>query len=424
MALSLKIINRDNICTNTFFIIYFQIETSLKIYIVRHNENILLQANGNISIFIKLDNDTTDTKWISMLHTTYFKNINIFSASKISIQKNKSIKKNIYVDPINIIDIINPVSKIYLYDHQNKSLIEEHLSTNIYTTIDALYKKIYTQKKLHAVIINTFIKYLKKITNFYYDSNVSVNQIEPFIEEYGIDFNILEPNEKNKWKCFNDFFSRNINMIHRPIIDPLNLFNVYCPTDSRVICFKQNSLMQNYVSNPKFIFSKLESIISNGSSIICRLSPEDYHHFHSPMNSQIESILILDLVTASDNILNDNIRVMLKIKNIHNNVCCYYCIIGSSFIGSVKFFKDKIQTAYTYMIKNNTKIYTFTTPIKIIAGEDLGTFLYGGSTVVMIFDHEISFIKTIQNYSTYDKNLSDLKIESYCNVRSILGTIA
>jgi phosphatidylserine decarboxylase len=162
------------------------------------------------------------------------------------------------------------------------------------------------------------------------------------------------------------------------------------------------------------------------------LAPQDYHHFHSPIDGCIHSMNILgiDLNSVNPiamqskhiNILNDNMRIILNIKNKFG-LECYYVIIGASLVGSVRFHSYKLNRIYQYLIDNKTNSHIITQPISVTIGEDLGTFLYGGSTVVMIFNKVIDFRTEIKQYSLYDNsNKSIDPIESYCHVRSYLGS--
>lgn len=391
-----------------------------QVFLLDNNDVFEIIYSGNLAIF-------DETKWIASIPINYFNKHDTYQLEKLCLKKCQLHKIKKPIDVLNIIS--NKENKIYVYHVAYQVLFEEYISENIYIALDILYRKI-TSTYLHQSIINSFIKYISKLLGYYYDSNSSKKHIYTFIREYNIDTSILPANENLRWTCFNDFFSRNIDMAYRPI-QILEDTSIICPADSRVICFDSCKLMKNYIKNPKFNFNKIIGHASNlKSGIICRLAPQDYHHFHSPMMGEIYSITVLGsmlhsvnpigMQSTSVNILNDNMRVILHIKN-KDGLECYYVIVGASLVGSVRFFSSKLQQIYQCMIRNKHVHYQFMVAIPVSFGQDLGTFLYGGSTIVMIWNKQIKFRKEIVQYSLYRHTKQTEPIESYCQVRSYLG---
>jgi len=392
---------------------------------------------GSLTIFLKKCHNPNNFKLIVSISISYFNNINIYQTNDIYIKKYDHIDNEPVAKPIDILCISpNQLNRIYLYHIIKQSLAEELQSDNIYNKLDILYHKI-KSKYVHPIILDSFVKYFSKLLGHYYDSHNSKQQIDSFIKEYNIDMSIITAEEKKKWKCFNDFFSRNIDLKFRPLENKISTLSIVCPTDCRTICFSNNIDMQHYAKNSKFNFRHVTEILGDknmlksGSGIICRLAPEDYHHFHSPMDGEINSIHIPNskpIIAQKNqiNILNDNMKIMLHITN-KMGLECHYLIIGTSLIGSIKFHSCKMARIYQYMLEHHKCAHTFMRPVPITIGEDLGTFLYGGSTVAMIFNKQIKFRDEITRYSLYDgpsknKSLSE-PIESYCYVRSYLGSV-
>jgi phosphatidylserine decarboxylase len=439
----LQIINKDIRLTNSCYIIYHHTLQNLDIFSLRNDD--LFEINddetGNIVIFARECEKKNSVKWIMSLSVASLLNISVYQNDYMCIKKYDIIDRKTLIRPIDGIKIINEKNdKTYVYHMKYQVLFEEYISENVYKMLEIMYNKT-TTKYLHASVMNSFIHYLTKLIGHYYDSANSIKKINPFIKEYNIDMSIVPLNEHSQWKCFNDFFSRNIDLSFRPI-EASNDNDILCPVDGRIICFENNQYMKEYLKNPKFDFNKIMNCIGNqcnilmtkGSGVICRLAPQDYHHFHAPFTGKIQSITTsgsyLDSVNpiafkSSDiNILNDNMRIILHLESI-SGIECYYVIIGASLIGSIRFHTQYLSDVYQYMLKNNQTSYQFVHPISINLGEDLGTFLYGGSTVVMIFDHKINFRKELLKYSTYGSDNNNLvePIESYCYVRSYLGSI-
>jgi len=295
---------------------------------------------------------------------------------------------------------------------------------------------------VHESVLSPILIYFSKLIGHYYDSEQSKYQIKQFIQDYNIDMKIIDKEEINSWKNFNQFFSRRANLNYRPLeIDSYN--TVVSPADSRIMAFQKNKYMDQYVGHSKFNIKQLIPLLkqnewdklSQGSGVICRLAPQDLHHIFCGFNGYIKEIMVAGnklfsvnpvcLKSPYVNILADNIRAILLINNPELNVTYYMIIIGATFVGSIKFTNEKIQQAYDYLISNNKNKYTFTKPITVERGQDMGYFLYGGSTVALMFDRQIEFNDSIKNFSLFEspKINRNKQIESYYYARSKIGEL-
>ena len=127
-------------------------------------------------------------------------------------------------------------------------------------------------------------KIFSKFYGLYNDSSLSKKKIPSFIKDFNIDTSILKKN-LNEYKCFNDFFIRELTTEARPIdMTPSTLIS---PGDGRLVAYDNidiNKLVQ--IKDITYTLSELignESIAekyAGGVCLILRLCPTDYHRFH------------------------------------------------------------------------------------------------------------------------------------------------
>ncbi len=106
---------------------------------------------------------------------------------------------------------------------------------------------------------------------------------------------------------------------------------------------------------------------------IVRLRPADYHHFHAPFSGRVTSVrdlpgayLSVDplIVRSSKNPLTENHRVVYEVS-LSKTTKAYVVAVGAAIIGSV----------VSYVRAGDS----------LRKGQDMGTFGFGGSTVVVLW---------------------------------------
>lgn len=203
----------------------------------------------------------------------------------------------------------------------------------------------------------------------------SKKKIRPFISRFNVvteDF--LDPIES--FHSFNDFFIRKLKKEARPIHQQAAVI----PADGRYRFFPNISLSEGYlVKGKKFNLSKLlendrlASQYAEGSMVMARLCPTDYHRFHFPcdcipgpsklINGFLYSVSPI-AVKRNISIFSENKRclTLLETKNFGNVI---FMEIGATNVGSIH------QT------------YTPNTLYK--KGEEKGFFSFGGSALILLF---------------------------------------
>lgn len=208
------------------------------------------------------------------------------------------------------------------------------------------------------------------------DSESSVEKIEPFIEEFNIDMNIAKTEEYN---CFNDFFYRKLKENARPVDTNSNV--IVSPADGKILAYSNINNTDFIIKGARFdvnSFLDNESLAkkySNGSLIIVRLAPYDYHRFHFPVSGYVSQPTLIegDLYSVNPIALRQMVEIFFLNKReylsivTHNFGDVIMAEVGATMVGSI------IQT---YKANSITK------------GAEKGYFKFGGSTVVLLFEKD------------------------------------
>lgn len=261
---------------------------------------------------------------------------------------------------------------------------------------------------------------LNKITN-----NVCANwnkggkeHILNYIKQYDVNwkeckkcFNVKTVQEcAKKFKTKNEFFQREFHPsvidIHKK--DQLNA--LVSPADCRIVFYKNVDKSKKYwIKGRNFTTAKLLNSNKlaerfNGPIAICRLTPQDYHRFHFPIDCTYVKGYKIDgnynsvdkrIVNSSIDTLGENKR---EVHFIYNRYFGYiaYVIIGAACIGSIETDVEKYK--------------------KYKKGDYFGKFGFGGSTIVLLFEKNLSILPILLQNS---KN----SIETYVRVGNYLGEI-
>ncbi|CAI7592470.1 unnamed protein product [Penicillium glandicola] len=176
-------------------------------------------------------------------------------------------------------------------------------------------------------------------------------QIKGFIEFYGIDMSEYEPSDPESYPTFEDFFTRKHTQNARPIYAETEPSKAVVAADSRVVVYptveKAKAL---WVKGSDFTIANLikddqvAEIWDNGAVASFRLSPQDYHRYHSPVEGKVKwyksipgDYFQVDPVAlhSSVNILTENARSCLCIESeVFGNVL--FVAIGATDVGTVK----------------------------------------------------------------------------------------
>ena len=225
----------------------------------------------------------------------------------------------------------------------------------------------------------------KLVSSFYgnlMDRTSSAKKIQPFIEDFNIDMGIAQNQHFNN---FNDFFTRKLRKEARPIDTGARI--VVSPADGKILAYADISNSWFFIKGYRFdVYSFLDNPVlaqkyRDGSLLIIRLAPMDYHRFHFPVSGNISLSKKIDGDYYSVNpfalrkkaeIFCLNKREYSIIRNpLFGEVIM--CEVGATMVGSI------VQT-----FQGN----------KVNKGEEKGYFKFGGSTVVLLFEKDKIHIDT------------------------------
>ena len=218
----------------------------------------------------------------------------------------------------------------------------------------------------------------RKFVSYWYgkmmDSPSSAEKIKPFVEDYNIDLSIAQ---KQEYNSFNDFFTRKLKEIARPIDTASNV--VTSPADGKILAYQNIENADFIIKGFRFDISsfladsELAKKYKDGSLMIIRLAPYDYHRFHFPLSGAVSFTKKIegDLYSVNPIALREMAEIFFLNKREYVSISTQQfgdvimAEVGATMVGSI------IQT-----YPNE----------KVLKGDEKGYFKFGGSTVVLLFE--------------------------------------
>ena len=216
-------------------------------------------------------------------------------------------------------------------------------------------------------LFSKFFGYLQK-------RPASAVRIQPFIEKYGVDVSEFLDRD---FPSFNDFFIRKL----RPECRPICAKGAVLPADARYLVYPDVSQCPSLVVKGKN--HSLATLLQNralarryadGSAVIARLCPFDYHRFHFPCEGIAEKAQFVEgrlysvnplALRVRPSILSENRRMITEIDSEEFGTVLYV-EVGATFVGSIH--------------------QTYLAGAKVKKGEEKGYFSFGGSCLVLFFE--------------------------------------
>jgi phosphatidylserine decarboxylase len=226
------------------------------------------------------------------------------------------------------------------------------------------------------------------------DRPSSVKKIQPFVEEFDIDLSVAQ---KQEFSSFNDFFTRKLKHDARPV-DTSSTVTV-SPADGKILAYANIGNSDFIIKGYRFdLFSflndaRLAQNYLDGTLVIIRLAPFDYHRFHFPVGGSVTPITRIDGDYYSVNPI--ALRKMAEIFCLNKRE---YAIISNPLFG-------KVVMAEVGATMVGSIVHTYTGNF-VKKGEEKGYFKFGGSTVVLLFEKnkiridEDLLMNTLKGYET------------------------
>ncbi len=233
-----------------------------------------------------------------------------------------------------------------------------------------LYNNPVGELSLNAVIKRKFAsEWYGKLM----DKPSSVSKIAPFVKKYHIN---LSDFQKKKYTSFNDFFTRKLKPEARKV--DTNKKVVVSPGDGKIQAWEnigyQYFIVKGYRMNlPDFLRNdSLARVYADGSLVLLRLSPADYHRFHFPVSGRLSPMVKIkgDYYSVNPMALRQDIRIFCENKREYQMIeskkfgPVLMSEIGATFVGSI--IQDHQGD-------------------RAIKGGEAGYFKFGGSSIILLF---------------------------------------
>lgn len=217
-----------------------------------------------------------------------------------------------------------------------------------------------------------------------------------FVGKYGVDMTEAADADIASYKSFNDFFTRSLKPGVRPLADA----DFICPVDGAISQFgpiDDHHMVQakgHRFTTTALVGGELElaAQFRHGSFANLYLSPKDYHRLHMPCDGRLARMIYVPGALFSVNPVTARGVPDLFARN--ERVVCVFestqigpfvmVLVGATIVGS-------IATAWHGVVNpkrtNRVSEWTYTDPIVLEKGAEMGRFLLG-STVVMLFKQD------------------------------------
>ena len=262
----------------------------------------------------------------------------------------------------------------YINRKTNKKEVENVPAENF---MKFLYYNPFGKLALNAIIKRKFLSswYGKNM-----DSKKSCEKIEDFVKNNSI--NMKESIKKiNEFTSFNDFFIRKLKDGARKIDQSETA--LVSPADGKIFAINNfKGLDKFFVKGQEFSMKeflndeKLAKQFENGTFLIIRLAPADYHRYHFPLNGKISENKEINgyYYSVSPHAIRTNFKIFCENKREYSiletkefgDVCIVE--VGATMVGGIK---------QTY--KENSFVKK---------GDEKGYFFFGGSTVILLFEKD------------------------------------
>ena len=217
------------------------------------------------------------------------------------------------------------------------------------------------------------VPFFSNFYGFFQKTSHSRKKVKRFIELFQVDSTEFA---KQEFSSFNDFFTRKLRDVCRPIDPDLN--TVVMPADGRYLVypkfdrffvkgqvFSLHSFLQNQAHEDRYV---------NGSMVIARLCPVDYHRFHFPCDGTPSAPHLINgpLYSVSPIAIKKRIAILSQNKRMVTEIetekfgTVAYVEIGATSVGTIQ--------------------QTFASHVPVKKGDEKGYFEFGGSCVVMLFE--------------------------------------
>jgi len=275
-------------------------------------------------------------------------------------------------------------SYIVVIDRKSKRLVEELIDSKIVLSMRAIY-----QSKIGLRLMDQgakeILQRLSEKQGKKMSSVESAQKIPRFLEFFKDQINMAEVKYPlQHFKTFNEFFIRELKPGARPIACMNRNDVAVCAADCRLMAFQSvEDSTRFWIKGKKFSIRGLlgknvnPNAFLDGSLVIFRLAPQDYHRFHVPVSGVIEqfvdvsgSLYTVNPIAVNSkycNVFTENKRTVAIISTAEFGKVAFVAI-GATMVGSINFVRKEGE--------------------HVKKGDELGYFSFGGSTVICVFEKD------------------------------------
>lgn len=252
--------------------------------------------------------------------------------------------------------------KVNIVDRENKEKYIEKSPKGI----GFFYKTI-----IGGVALIVTSKSISKVSSLYMNSKISKRNIGKFIKKNNIN---MDDYPKVEYKSFNDFFTRKILDGKRPFSGLSS--DLMAVADSKLLIYNINDKTEMSIKGKKYTLKellrdkKLALEYKNGLCLVFRLTVDDYHRY-----SFFDDGFVIRSKRING-VLHTVGPIAFKRYKVFKENQREYSIL------STKNFGEVIQMEVGAMMVGKIVNYDIN---KFVRGQEKGYFLFGGSTVVLIF---------------------------------------
>ncbi|MDM8567441.1 archaetidylserine decarboxylase [Candidatus Halobeggiatoa sp. HSG11] len=221
--------------------------------------------------------------------------------------------------------------------------------------------------------------------------------IKRFIKYYNVDMSIANLPEISNYASFNQFFTRALNPIARPLAT-----GIVSPVDaeiSQIGKIEVDNLLQAKGHSFKLTDllggnKEVSSLFEQGLFCTLYLSPKDYHRIHTPVTSKLT-----DMIYVPGRLFSVNQRTTRVIPNLFARNERLICIFETEFgpmalilVGAI--FVGSIETKWTGEINHLSQIkhWHYKEAPHLQLGAELGRFNMGSTVIMLLNSKRIAWL--------------------------------
>lgn len=210
------------------------------------------------------------------------------------------------------------------------------------------------------------------------DRPKSREKIRPFLSDYELDPSEFA-RDPSEFANFNEFFARELKPEARPIDQAPD--SAVFPADGRHLCVPDLSISDGlFVKGQMFDLATLlqddakTERYANGSLLLSRLCPVDYHRFHFPLSGRPGATRLINgpLYSVNPIALRQNIQILATNKRTLTELqtdafgTVLLIEVGATCVGSIR--------------------QTYRPDEDVTKGQEKGYFRFGGSSTMTLFE--------------------------------------